>query len=91
MASALVLLNVSAWCMLRLVALGATRAGRADFLRAGLGIALTGLSASAMVALHWPTAAGWAVFGLLAVGLCALVWPVVQGLPQAAAKPAPHP
>ena len=84
-ASAVVLLNIAAWCMLRLVALGQPALGGLIFSGPGLGIALTGLSASAMVAWHWPAAAGWAVFGLLCVGLCALVWPVVQGLPQAAA------
>ena len=84
-ASAVVLLNIAAWCMLRLVALGQPALGGLIFSGPGLGIALTGLSASAMVAWHWPAAAGWAVFGLLCVGLCALVWPVVRGLPQAAA------
>ena len=84
-ASALVFLNVSAWCMLRLVALGQPALGGFIFCGPGLGIALTGLSASAMVAWHWPAAAGWAVFGLLCVGLCALVWPVLQGLPQPSA------
>ena len=71
--------SILPWCMLRLVALGATALGGLIFSGPGLGIALTGLSASAMVAWHWPAAAGWAVFGLLCVGLCALVWPVVQG------------
>ncbi len=84
-ASAVVLLNIAAWCMLRLVALGQPALGGLIFSGPGLGIALTGLSASAMVAWHWPAAAGWAVFRLLCVGLCALVWPVVRGLPQAAA------
>ena len=88
-ASAVVLLNIAAWCMLRLVALGQPALGGLIFSGPGLGIALTGLSASAMVASHWPAAAGWAVFGLLCVGLCALVWPVVQGLPQAAAAATP--
>ena len=90
-ASALVFLNVSAWCMLRLVALGQPALGGFIFCGPGLGIALTGLSASAMVAWHWPAAAGWAVFGLLCVGLCALVWPVLQGLPQPSAASAQAP
>ena len=71
-ASAVVLLNIAAWCMLRLVALGQPALGGLIFSGPGLGIALTGLSASAMVAWHWPAAAGWAVFGLLCVGaVCA--------------------
>ncbi|MFY3385772.1 YbfB/YjiJ family MFS transporter [Paracidovorax sp. MALMAid1276] len=84
-ASALVFLNISVWCMLRLVALGQAALGGLIFCGPGLGIVLTGLSASAMVALGWPAAAGWAVFGLLSVGLCAGIWPVLQGL----ALPAP--
>lgn len=84
-ASALVFLNVSVWCMVRLVALGQAALGGLIFCGPGLGIVLTGLSASAMVALGWPAAAGWAVFGLLSVGLCTAIWPVLQGL----ALPAP--
>jgi len=84
-ASALVFLNVSVWCMVRLVALGQAALGGLIFCGPGLGIVLTGLSASAMVALGWPAAAGWAVFGVLSVGLCTAIWPVLQGL----ALPAP--
>lgn len=91
-ASALVFLNVSVWCMVRLVALGQPALGGLIFCGPGLGIVLTGLSASAMVALQWHAAAGWAVFGLLSVGLCATIWPVLQGvaLPAVAAAAAAH-
>ncbi|WP_311223388.1 MULTISPECIES: YbfB/YjiJ family MFS transporter [unclassified Acidovorax] len=82
--SAVVFLNVSAWCMVRLVALGQPALGGLIFCGPGLGIVLTGLSASAMVAAHWQAAAGWAVFGLLSAVLCALVWPVVRGAAQGA-------
>lgn len=90
-ASALVFLNVSVWCMVRLVALGQAALGGLIFCGPGLGIVLTGLSASAMVALQWPAAVGWAVFGLLSVGLCAAIWPVLQGvaMPASAAATAP--
>ena len=90
-ASALVFLNVSVWCMVRLVSLGHPALGGLIFCGPGLGIVLTGLSASAMVALQWPAAAGWGVFGVLSAVLCALVWPVVQGapaLPESSAGPA---
>ncbi len=89
-ASALVFLNVSVWCMVRLVALGQPALGGLIFCGPGLGIVLTGLSASAMVALQWPAAAGWAVFGLLSVGLCAAIWPVLQGVALPAAAAAAH-
>lgn len=78
-ASALVFLNVSVWCMLRLVGLGKPALGGLIFCGPGLGIVLSGLSASAMVALSWPAAAGWAVFGALSVVLCTAIWPVLQG------------
>lgn len=78
-ASALVFLNVSVWCMVRLMALGQPALGGLIFCGPGLGIVLTGLSASAMVAGQWPAAAGWGVFGLLSAGLCAAAWPVLRG------------
>lgn len=90
-ASALVFLNVSVWCMLRLVALGQPALGGLIFCGPGLGIVLTGLSASAMVALQWPAAAGWGVFGLLSVGLCAAIWPVLQGVAWPASATAAGP
>lgn len=89
-ASALVFLNVSVWCMLRLVALGKPALGGLIFCGPGLGIVLSGLSASAMVAWGWPAAAGWSVFGVLSVALCVAIWPVLQGhaVPPSAAKAA---
>ncbi|UCU99511.1 YbfB/YjiJ family MFS transporter [Acidovorax radicis] len=78
-ASALVFLNVSVWCMVRLVSLGQPALGGLIFCGPGLGIVLSGLSASAMVAWGWPAAAGWAVFGLLSVALCVPIWPVLRG------------
>ena len=78
-ASALVFLNVSVWCMVRLVSLGHAALGGLIFCGPGLGIVLSGLSASAMVAFHWPAAAGWGVFGLLSVVLCVAIWPVLHG------------
>lgn len=78
-ASAFVFLNVSSWCMVRLTLLGQPALGALIFCGPGLGIALTGLAASAMVWAQWQAAGGWLVFGLLSMGLCLWVWPVVQG------------
>jgi len=78
-ASAVVLLNVAAWCMVRLAVLGRPAMGGLIFCGPGVGIVLTGLAAGAMVAGQWRAAAGWVVFGLLAVLLCVGVWPVVRG------------
>lgn len=79
-ASAFVLLNVAAWCMVRLAVLGQPALGGMIFVGPGLGIFLTGLATSAMVALQWRAASGWAVFGLLSLLLCLLIWPVLHGL-----------
>jgi len=72
--SALVFLGTVNWCMARLAQLHAPAVGGMVFCGPGLGIALTGLSASAMVAAQWTAAQGWAVFALLACMLCAGVW-----------------
>lgn len=83
-ASALVFLNVSVWCMVRLQALGVPALGGLIFCGPGLGILITGLAASAMVAGGWTAAAGWAAFAVLAALWCAAAWRVLQG----AAEPA---
>lgn len=85
-ASALVFLGTANWCMGRLAQLGAPALGGLIFCGPGLGIALTGLSASAMVAAQWSAAAGWAAFGVLASVLCAGVWRIFQGKEGGAAQ-----
>jgi len=87
-ASALVFVYVSGWCLARLAALGASSLGGVIYTGPGLGIAASGLAASAMVAGGWTAATGWAVFAVLAVGLTAIAWPTLQaGAPVAAAAP----
>ena len=78
LASAFVFLNVAAWCMTRLVALGRAALAGLIFCGPGLGILLTGLSASAMVASGWSAAAGWAAFAALSAVLGAAAWPVLR-------------
>jgi hypothetical protein len=84
-ASAQVLLGASNWCMGQLAQRGASALGGVIFVGPGLGIVLTGLSASGMVALQWSAATGWAVFGVLALALCVLAWPLLGGTPAATA------
>ncbi|MFT3813217.1 MAG: YbfB/YjiJ family MFS transporter [Acidovorax sp.] len=84
-ASAQVLLGASNWCMGQLAQRGASALGGVIFVGPGLGIVLTGLSASGMVALHWSAATGWAVFGVMALALCALAWPLLKSAPAPAA------
>jgi MFS family permease len=96
-ASALVFVYTSGWCLAQLARLRAPALGGVIYAGPGGGIALSGLFASAMVALHWPAAAGWLIFGLLAALLTALVWrpfgeplaPPVAGAGAAATAGAP--
>jgi MFS family permease len=92
-ASALVFVYVAGWCLARLAALGTPALAGLIFVGPGLGIAASGLAASAMVALGWHAATGWAVFALLAAALCAIAWPHLQGavaaLPAALAAETP--
>ena len=86
-ASALVFLGTANWCMGRLAHLGRPAWGGLIFCGPGLGIVITGLPTSAMVAAGWSAAAGWAAFSLLAAALCAGAWSVFRG----AESPAPGP
>lgn len=98
-ASALVFLGTSNWCMGRLAHLGRPALAGLIFCGPGLGIVFTGLPVGAMVAAGWSAAAGWAAFAVLAAVLCAGAWRVFQGseaplgpagAPAAAGPPA-HP
>jgi len=84
-ASALVFVYTSGWCLVRLSALGAPRLGGLIFVGPGLGIAVSGLSATALVALHQTAATGWALFGAVALLLTAAVWGRLQGSASSAA------
>lgn len=78
-ASAVVFVYTSGWCMARLAALGKPSWGGIMYAGPGAGIVISGLLASAMVAGGWRAASAWVVMGLLAFALTALIWRVVQG------------
>jgi MFS family permease len=88
LASALVFVYVSGWCLGRLAELGAPRLGGIIYVGPGLGIALSGLSATGMVAGGWSAATGWLVFGVLAAVMAALAWPSFRGEVKAASAAA---
>lgn len=77
-ASALVFVYTSGWCLAQLARLGAPTLGGIMYAGPGAGIALSGLAASAMVALQWKAATGWLIFGVLAAVLTASVWRTFQ-------------
>jgi MFS family permease len=74
-ASALVFVYTSGWCLSRLAAAGAPHLGGVVYMGPGLGIVASGLSASAMVAGGVSAQVAWWVVGGLALVLAAVVWP----------------
>ena len=78
-ATAVVFVYTSGWCLARLSRLGAPAMGGVIFAGPGVGIVISGLFGSALVALRWTAAVGWLVFGLLALVLTACIWPVLRG------------
>ena len=77
-ASALVFVYTSGWCLAQLARLNKPSMGALIYTGPGCGIVLSGLAASAMVQLHGSAAAGWLIFGVLAAALTALVWRVFR-------------
>ena len=73
-ASAFVFVFTSGWCLARLAERNASNLGGLMFTGPGVGIAVSGLLASGMVALQWKAAAGWLIFGALACVLTAITW-----------------
>src|SRR4051812_30726915 len=75
-ASAVVFLYTSAWCLEQLARRGVPAMGALIYVGPGLGIVASGLAASALVAWQAPAAAGWLLFGVLALVLTVAVWRV---------------
>jgi hypothetical protein len=75
-ASALVFVFASGWCLAQFARLGSPSMGALIYIGPGAGIVLSGLAASVMVAWNGSAALGWSVFGVLAVALSAFIWPV---------------
>lgn len=95
LASALVFIYTSGWCLAQLASMRVPALGALIYVGPGVGIVLSGLAASALVGLQGSAALGWLVFGLLAGVLTSLVWPVFGGArsapagdPAAASRPA---
>jgi hypothetical protein len=87
-ASAVVFLYTSGFCLEQLARRGVPAMGALIYVGPGLGIVVSGLAASALVALQAPAASGWLTFGVLAAVLTAAVWRVFdarRGVPASAA------
>jgi predicted MFS family arabinose efflux permease len=86
-ASALVFVYSSGWCLMQLARRGNTAMGGVMFTGPGAGIVVSGLLASVMVAWHWRAAAAWLLFGALAFALSATVWRIIRSEPHEAPEP----
>jgi len=78
-ASAVVFVFTSGWCLAQLARLDATALGGAMYAGPGAGIVVSGVFASGMVAWQWRAATGWLTFGVLAALLTAAVWRTFGG------------
>lgn len=75
-ASAVVFLYTSGWCLEQLARRGVPAMGALIYVGPGAGIVASGLAASGLVVAHAPAAVGWLTFGVLAALLTASVWAV---------------
>ena len=88
-ASSMVFVFGSGWCLSQLALRGRAALGGAMFAGPGAGIVASGLLASAMVASGGTSALAWLVFGVLACALSASVWRVFATRPAAPVATAP--
>ncbi len=93
-ASALVFVYASGWCLANLARSGAAALGGVMFAGPGAGIVASGLVVSALVAVGTSASIGWLVFGVLAFALSARIWAtlghrgaVAVGAPAAVGQP----
>jgi hypothetical protein len=86
-ASAVVFLYTSGWCLEQLARRGVPAMGALIYVGPGGGIVASGLAASGLVAIDAPAAAGWLTFGVLAALLSASVWTVFDTRGGIAAPP----
>ncbi len=75
-ASAVVMVYATAWCMQRLAELGHPALGGLMFCGPGIGIVVTGVSTFGMVAARWQADWGWIAFTILGALMLAPVWRV---------------
>ncbi|MBC7436438.1 MAG: YbfB/YjiJ family MFS transporter [Bdellovibrionales bacterium] len=74
-ASAFVFVYASSWCLAQLARRGVANMGGLIYIGPGAGIVVSGLLASALVGVGWPSGAAWMIFGMLALVLTAVILP----------------
>lgn len=87
-ASALVMIHATTWCMQRLAGLGRSNMIGLMFCGTGIGIVLTGAPAVAMAAMQWSARQGWASFAVIGALLVAAIWRVLTPRPVVMASTA---
>jgi MFS family permease len=86
LASALVFVFTSGWCLSQLSRLDRSPWGAAIYAGPGAGIMVSGLAVSPMVALGWPSPWAWQVMAALALLGTALAWPMLAAQPAQAER-----
>jgi predicted MFS family arabinose efflux permease len=79
LASALVFVYTSGWCLSQLGRLGQPQWGGLIYAGPGAGIVISGLAVSPMVAQSWPSSWAWLTMAALAALGTVLAWPVLGG------------
>lgn len=78
-ASAWVLVHVSAWALTRLLALGRVAANGTVYAGVGVGVAAAGVVVMLTMHVHWSSDRTWQLFGLLTLAVALLLWPAFGG------------
>jgi predicted MFS family arabinose efflux permease len=86
-ASAWVLVFVSAWALERLTSLGRLSLGGVVYAGVGTGIVVAGVGCLALMNLHASSSAAWAALGVVALAAAAIVWPVFGSAGAASGAP----
>lgn len=88
-ASAWVLVHVSAWCLARLAEQGSVRLDGVLFAGVGAGSAIAGILCAALMRSGGSSAQAWFGLGLLSLAVAAAVWPVLGDARAAGTRPVP--
>ena len=86
-ASAWVLIFVSAWTLERLALLGRSDLGGAVYSGVGAGILAAGGACLALMSLHAGSADAWLLLGIISIVVTAAVWPFVKASPSSEPSP----
>jgi predicted MFS family arabinose efflux permease len=90
-ASAWVLIFVSAWALERLARLDRSELGGIVYSGVGAGIFVAGGACLVVMNLHAGSADAWLALGVLSIAFTAAIWPLVKAGPSSSARPATAP